>query len=95
VDAMLAGMPGRSFTEWMAYAEMEPFGEERADLRMAIETAALGNIFYQLFTGKKEAPLKVDDFMPQFEKKEPISKEEAIAAIDAAMMMFVEMTEDG
>lgn len=28
-------MTGRQFLEWMAYSEIEPFGEERADLRLA------------------------------------------------------------
>lgn len=92
VDAMLAGMSGFQLNEWMAYAEVEPFGEERADLRMAIETASLGNIIFQVWTGKQEAPFKVEDFMPRFEKPEPISKEDAIMAINAAMMALVAAT---
>lgn len=28
-------MTGPQFLEWMAYSELEPFGEERADLRLA------------------------------------------------------------
>lgn len=89
---MLASIPGQLFTEWMAYAEMEPFGEERADMRMAIETAALGNILYQLHTGKHDAPLKVEDFMPKFEKPEPISKEDAIMTLETMMMALVMAT---
>ena len=77
------------FAEWMAYAALEPFGEERADLRMAISTAALGNVMYQLWSGKKEPPFKVEDFLPRFEKQEPISKEDAIMAINAMMMALV------
>lgn len=89
---MLASIPGQLFAEWMAYAELEPFGEERADLRMAIETASLGNIIYQVWTGKREAIFKAEDFMPKFEKQEPISKEDAIIAIDAMMMALVKAT---
>lgn len=92
VDAMLRSMPGHQLPEWIAYAELEPFGEERADVRMAIQTAALGNIFFQLWTGKEEAPFKVEDFMPKFEMQEPISKEDAIAAIDAMMTALVHAT---
>lgn len=92
VDAMLGSLRGDQLTEWMAFAELEPFGEERADLRMAIETASLGNIIFQVWTGKREAPFKVEDFMPRFEKPEPISKEDAIMAIDAAMMALVHAT---
>lgn len=89
---MLEGMSALQWNEWKRYAELEPFGEERADLRMAIETASLGNIIFQVWTGKREAPFKVEDFMPKFEKAEPISKEDAIMAIDAAMMALVMAT---
>lgn len=92
VDAMLESISGVQLTEWMAYADLEPFGEERADLRMAIGTASLANIMYQLWTGKRDAPFKVEDFMPKFEKPEPISKEDAIMAIDAAMTALVKAT---
>lgn len=32
---MLRSISGRQFREWRAYAELEPFDEERADLRTA------------------------------------------------------------
>lgn len=74
----------------MVYAEAEPFGEERADLRMAILAALTANIHRD--EKKKPTPFEVIDFMPQFEKKEPISKEDAIAAIDAMMTALVYAT---
>jgi hypothetical protein len=32
------------FTEWQAYYELEPFGEEIADLRHGVATAVLANV---------------------------------------------------
>jgi len=77
--------------EWMVYAGLEPFGEERSDLRMAIETSSICNVIYQVWTGK-DAIFKREDFLPKFEKQEPISKEDAIMAIDAMMMALVNAT---
>lgn len=48
----------------MAYASIEPFGEERADLRIAINTCVLANIN----RGKKTPPYKPEDFMPYFDR---------------------------
>lgn len=49
------------FYEWMAYAELEPFGEERADLRSAIVATVMANAWAG--KGKKYKPA---DFMPKF-----------------------------
>jgi hypothetical protein len=83
-------MSGLQLTEWIAYAQLEPFGEERADLRMAILASLIANVNRD--PKKKPTPYEVSDFMPQFEKKEPISREDAIAAIDAMMTAFVHAT---
>lgn len=85
-------MSGQQLVEWMAYAELEPFGEERADLRMATLAALIANIYRD--PKQKSTPFEIEDFMPKFEKKEPISKEDAIAAIDAMMMALVQATKD-
>jgi uncharacterized protein DUF4035 len=87
VDVMLSSISGQQFMEWISYAEIEPFGEERADLRMAILAELIAETNRD--PKKKSTPYEVSDFMPQFEKKEPISKEDAIAAIDAMMTALV------
>jgi hypothetical protein len=33
----------REFAEWMAYYRLEPWGEERADMRMAVEASSIVN----------------------------------------------------
>ena len=46
----------------MAYYAIEPWGEERADLRMGISTAAIVN----RHLGRSERPKQPADFMPKF-----------------------------
>ena len=48
----------------MIYAEKEPFGEQRADLRSAIVACTIANIW----RGKNQPAMKPIDFMPFAEK---------------------------
>lgn len=57
----------REFTEWMAYAALEPFGETRADLRAGIVASTLANIH----RSEGSEPFTPSDFMPTFEAQEP------------------------
>lgn len=52
-------MPSQEFTDWIAFYELNPFGEERADVRHAINTASVVNCW------SKKA-YKPKDFMPKF-----------------------------
>lgn len=61
---MLAAMPLTLFVEWMDYYEVEPFGEERADLRCAI----IAQVVASSIPSKSRRRVKVQDFMPSFEK---------------------------
>jgi len=65
VDALLARLTSRQLTEWMAFYRLEPFGERRADLRMAILAALIANVNRD--PKKHREPFTVDDFMPKFE----------------------------
>lgn len=62
-------MSSHEFTEWMAYYEIEPFGEQRADLRQALTTAAVHNTIQAQRKNPKWT--KPQDFMPFEEKAEP------------------------
>ncbi|MFO7905798.1 MAG: hypothetical protein R6U98_24280 [Pirellulaceae bacterium] len=65
-DQLLASMTSRQFAEWQAYATLEPWGEDRADLRAGIISSTVAN-----FAGKsmKEgSSLAPVDFMPYAEK---------------------------
>lgn len=61
---MLASIPLTLFNEWADYSELEPFGEERADLRAAIGSCVMANAW----RGKGGREFKPQDFMPQFGK---------------------------
>ncbi len=62
--------------EWMAFYRLEPFGEERADLRAGIVAATVANAN----RGKRGRVLKPTDFMPfqkvdeQRRRRKPDSK---------------------
>lgn len=59
VDALLAEMPRRAFLEWLAYHEMEPWSEDRADARAAIVSCLIYNV-----NRRRGAPAKrPGDFM--------------------------------
>ncbi len=50
----------------MAFYRVEPFGERRADLRMAIVASLIANANRD--PGKRREPYTVDDFMPKFDE---------------------------
>jgi hypothetical protein len=59
---MLEEISARTLREWMAYYALDPWGDERADLRSGIVAATLANIH----RGKRAA-FRPRDFMPRFE----------------------------
>lgn len=65
VRQLLVSMDAKELAEWMAYDRLEPFGEQRADLRSAMVCTIMANAW----SGKGKR-LKVDDFMPKFERQQ-------------------------
>jgi len=57
-------MTSREFAEWMAFYEIEPFGDERGDLRMAILAALIANAHRD--PKRRKRAYKPADFMPKF-----------------------------
>ena len=79
---MLSEISSRQFAEWMAYGRLEPFGEERDDLRMGIVASVIANSN----RGKNQKPYKPGDFMPSFEPEtEEQAAERLIAKARAAL----------
>lgn len=73
----------------MAYASLEPFGEERADLRSAIVAVVMA----KSLGGKKAQHLTVRDFMPDFERRTGKQwTDEQLLAWEAAMSKVVNQT---
>ena len=65
---MLAKMSYRQLLRWLEYSQVEPFGEARADLRIAILTAHVMGLFVKRGHRRPQPA----DFMPRF--KGPLEK---------------------
>ncbi len=64
---MLDRMSSKELASWMAYHTLEPWGEERADLRNGVLCCLIANLFRK----KGKPPFKPEDFMPKFWKEKP------------------------
>ena len=79
---MLAEISSALFAEWLAYSRIEPWGEERADLRAGIVASTIANVN----RGKKGKEFSPADFMPKFETEdEDAAAARMIAALRAAL----------
>ena len=72
-------MTSAQLAEWMAFAQLEPWGEERADLRAGIVASTVANVN----RGKGQKVLTPQHFMPEFE---PETEEQAAARLMARAM---------
>lgn len=63
---MLRGMLCSQWYDWVAYFESEPFGEERADLRMAQLCALTANVH----RGRGHKAYRPKDFMLDFKPRQ-------------------------
>lgn len=61
-------MSSAEFTEWMAYAQIEPFGEQATQYQLAQIAAAIYNVNRD---PRKTKPIKVEDFMITYKRYEP------------------------
>jgi len=62
VDAMLRSMTARQYLEWLEFARVEPFGEDRADARAGIIARILANIYRD--RGARPTPYDLVDCVP-------------------------------
>lgn len=91
-DAMLARLPFRIFKEWLDYAQVEPFGEERADLRAGIIASVMANC---LARGKGRPAFRPSDFMPLFDgEKRERTPDELFQKVKALNWLFGGSFED-
>ena len=60
VDELLCRIPNKEFTEWMAYAKVEPFGADRRDFMLA----QIASMLYNINRGTRASAKTVLDFMP-------------------------------
>jgi len=66
VEELKATITARELMNWIAFYELDPWGEKRADLRAGIVASTV----YNMQRGTAKA-LKSSDFMPDFTPKEP------------------------
>jgi hypothetical protein len=64
VAELMERMSAREFDDWRTYAQLEPFGEERADWRMGILASVIANANRD--DKKHPNPFEPKDFMPDF-----------------------------
>jgi hypothetical protein len=76
VAGLLNQIDAKELMEWRAFYNIEPFGEEREDLRMAMVCCTLANIH----RGKNTPPYRLSDFLLRFDPK-PQQTEEEMKAI--------------
>jgi len=67
VNELLSRVDSHELSEWVAYAQVEPFGEDRADLRSAIIACTFANMMAAAWGKKGHKGFKITDFLPNFE----------------------------
>ena len=60
----MARCNSRQYAEWQAEYQLDPWGDERADLRMGIIACTIANV-----NRAKGRTFKPGDFMPEFDKQ--------------------------
>jgi hypothetical protein len=85
VAQMLAQMDSAELTEWQAYYGLEPFGQERADLRAGIISATVANAM----TTREGRSFEPRDFMPVFDRQEREVNSAVMAGFNRARMAVV------
>lgn len=60
-------MPGRVWSEWLAYFELEPFGPLQDDMRSGQIAVLMANAYRK----KNSRAIKLDDFYPHMREIKP------------------------
>jgi hypothetical protein len=76
----------REFTEWLAYARLEPFGSVADDQRMAQLLALIANVNRD--PQRRRRPWSPEDFLPQRGPRREPDQDGLRVGIDAAMAAF-------
>ena len=71
VEELLGRMSSREFSEWIAFASLEPFGSQAEYLGHAITAMTVAN----RHRGKNENTHRIDEFMPKFERHNQTTEE--------------------
>lgn len=77
VEDLLNRISSLELSEWQAFYTIDPFGEERADMRAAMMAANVANAWKD----KKQRTFKLKDFMLNFDPPEPQSTDQMKAIL--------------
>ena len=70
-DDLLRSLTAKQFAEWRAFYGLDPFGDQRADLRAGIISSVISN----RMRGKNENPMEPMQFMPYIQQSEQTPEE--------------------
>jgi hypothetical protein len=76
----------REFTEWLAYARLEPFGADADDHRLAQLMALMANIHRD--PKRRTTPWMPNDFLPRRGPRPETDQDSLRPRIDAAVAAF-------
>ncbi len=74
VAELLSRISSKELSEWMAFAQHEPFGGDTIYIGNAIVAATVANVH----RGKNQKAYDIQDFMPEFGEKKPQTVEEML-----------------
>jgi flagellar basal body rod protein FlgC len=81
-------MDSAEMTEWVAYAQLDPFGNVRSDLQAGVVASTVANVNRD--KKKKKAPYEPHDFVLRFERqaKQQRTPEELLVKVQGLARLF-------
>lgn len=86
VQELTEQLSEQELTEWVAYYRIEPFGEQRADIRTASLCATIANCNRD--PKKKPSPYTLKDFLLYDESRFYAPKKQSVDQIKALLMQL-------
>ena len=77
-------MDSLEFAEWQAYSQIEPFGQDRADLGAAIVASVIANVH----RSEQQQPFTPADFLPNFESPQKQSWQDQLSFVEMLNAAF-------
>lgn len=89
-------MTAEQFAEWQAYDRLEPVGDYRRDLGVAILTSTFHNFAQSFGSGGRRKVSKPQDFMPWLEWEDRVERreEQSVEEMKLAMMAIAGVNKD-
>lgn len=90
VDKMLESISLDLFYRWMEYFAVEPFGEERADVRAAVVAHRACCIMANVYRTEHSVRILLDDFMPKFGSRARSSRRQSVGEMKTRLHTFAQ-----